>query len=143
MGLRLKRLVAVIQKEMVQRLRDWPTLVLILAVPVIELFLFAYVGEMMLEDIPTAVADMSKDGRSRALIDALQASGSFDVQIYVENQEEAVHAIDEGWVGAAVVIPPGFGPRGKSTFIPSIPTETRGRPIRYKPFATVVSIMPS
>jgi ABC-2 type transport system permease protein len=105
----LRRLLSVIRKEMVQRLRDWPTLVLILAVPVIELFLFAYVGDMILKDIPTAVADMSKDARSRALIDALQASGSFDVQTYVASQEEAVRAIDEGLAGAAVVIPPGLG----------------------------------
>ena len=39
---RLGRLGALIQKEMIQTLRDRTTLVIIMSIPLIELFLFAY-----------------------------------------------------------------------------------------------------
>ena len=106
-----------IQKETIQMLRDKPTLVMILALPVLELFLFAYVGNINMEDIPTAVADMSLDARSRAFIDALQVSGSFDVQLYLETEEQVIQAIEKGTVGVGIVIPPDFATqmdRGKA-----------------------------
>ena len=104
----LRRLAAVIHKETIQTLRDWPTLIMILSIPIIELFLFAYVGDMTLEDIPTAVVDMSKDARSRALIDAMQVAGTFQVQMYLDSEADALQAIDEGRVGAGLIIPPDF-----------------------------------
>ena len=105
---RLKRLMAVIQKETIQMLRDVPTLVMILTMPVIELFLFAYVGNMTLDHLPTVVADMSMDVRSRAFVDALEVSGFFDIDLYVETEADVIRAIDEGEVGIGVVIPPNF-----------------------------------
>jgi len=105
---RLKRLTAVIQKETIQTLRDVPTLVMILTMPVIELFLFAYVGNMTLDHLPTVVADMSMDVRSRAFVDALEVSGFFDIDLYAENEEGVIRAIDDGEVGIGIVIPPNF-----------------------------------
>ena len=105
---RLKRLTAVIQKETIQTLRDVPTLVMILTMPVIELFLFAYVGNMTLDHLPTVVADMSMDVRSRAFVDALEVSGFFDIDLYAENEAGVIRAIDEGEVGIGIVIPPNF-----------------------------------
>ncbi len=106
---RVKRLLAMIRKETVQTLRDWPTLLMIITLPIIELFLFAYVGDMTLQNIPTAVADLSKDARSRDFIQALQTSGSFAVQMYLSGEQEIIHAIEKGQIGAGVVIPPDFG----------------------------------
>lgn len=105
---RLKRLVAVIQKETTQTLRDVPTLLMILTMPVIELFLFAYVGNLTLDHLPTVVANMSVDARSRAFVDALEVSGFFDVELYVENEADVIRAIDEGKAGVGVIIPPNF-----------------------------------
>jgi ABC-2 type transport system permease protein len=105
---RLKRLAAMIQKETIQTLRDWPTLLMILTMPVIELFLFAYVGNMTLDHLPTVVADMSKDAHSRAFVDALEVSEFFDVELYREDEAQVIQAIDEGRAAAGVVIPPDF-----------------------------------
>ncbi|MCP4540343.1 MAG: ABC transporter permease [Chloroflexi bacterium] len=108
---RIKRLTAMIQKETIQMIRDWPTLLMILTMPVIELFLFAYVGNMTLNHLPTVVADMSKDSRSRAFIDALEVSESFDIVLRRESEAEVIRALDEGLVGVGVVIPPDFATR--------------------------------
>jgi ABC-2 type transport system permease protein len=106
MGKRSKRLWAVIRKETIQLLRDWRTLTLILSLPVVELFLFAYAVGLTVDHLPTGVADMSMDARSRAFIDALAVSGFFDMDLYLETEAQVLQAIDEGVVKAGVVIPP-------------------------------------
>jgi ABC-2 type transport system permease protein len=108
MGIRLKRLAALIRKEMVQLVRDRTTLGIMLAIPFIELFLFAYAVDMTVDHIPTAVADLSQDVRSRQLIKALELSGYFDVELILENEAQVIDAIDRGRVRAGLVIPPGL-----------------------------------
>ena len=104
----LKRIGALIQKETIQILRDWRTLVMILALPLVEMFLFAYAVTLTVDHIPTAVADTSRDARSRAFVEALEISGYFDMEMRVEGKEQVLQAIGEGRVKAGVVIPPDF-----------------------------------
>jgi len=104
----LKRTLAFMQKEIIQVSRDWRTLVLILAMPIVLIFFFAYAVNLLVDHMPTAVADMSKDTQSRAFIEALEISGYFDVTMYVEDEEAVVRAIDAEQVKAGLVIPPDF-----------------------------------
>jgi ABC-2 type transport system permease protein len=104
----LKRTSALIQKEIVQLLRDWRTLTMILAMPVVMMFFFAYAVNLLIDHMPTAVADMSKDAQSRAFIEALEISGYFDVKMYVADEDAVVRAIDAAQAKAGVVIPPDF-----------------------------------
>ncbi len=104
----LKRIGALIQKETIQILRDWRTLAMILALPLIEMFLFAYAVTLTVDHIPTAVADMSRDAQSRAFVEALEISGYFDMEMHVEGKEQVLQAIGAGRVKAGVVIPPDF-----------------------------------
>ncbi|MBN1954366.1 MAG: ABC transporter permease [Anaerolineae bacterium] len=108
MSIRLKRIGAIMRKEIIQTVRDWPTLLLVLLLPVILLTLFAFLGNMMLEHMPTAVADLSQDRRSVSLIDALEVSGFFDIALYLESEEAVIQAIDGGEAMVGVVIPPDF-----------------------------------
>ncbi len=104
----LQRIGALIQKETIQILRDWRTLVMILALPLVEMFLFAYAVTLTVDHIPTAVADMSRDARSRAFVEALEISGYFEMEMHVEGKEQVLQAIGAGRVKAGVVIPPDF-----------------------------------
>jgi len=106
--LSIQRVSAIIKKETIQMIRDWPTLLMIILMPVLELFLFAYVGDMTLDHLPTVVADMSRDPSSRAFINALEVSGFFDVTQYVSSEGEVIRAIDEGVANVGLVIPPDF-----------------------------------
>jgi ABC-2 type transport system permease protein len=103
-----RRIWTVVQKEFVQTLRDRRTLTVYVALPVIQLFLFGYAISTSVDHIPTAVADYSLDPASHAYINAMVASGYFDVIFYVQSDEEVVAAIDSGDVSAGIVIPPGF-----------------------------------
>ncbi len=108
---RLQRFAAIVQKETIQVVRDWPTLAMIIIMPVVELFLVSYMGSSLLEHMPTAVADMSRDTRSLAFISALEVSGYFDAVLYVDSEAEVIRAIEEGRVWVGVVIPPDFAGR--------------------------------
>ena len=104
----LQRLRAVLRKELTQLLRDRITLLLIFMMPLLELFFFAYAVNLSVDHIPTAVCDLSLDVRSRDFIDALVASGYFDIAEYAAGEADVIAALDEGRVRAGIVIPPDF-----------------------------------
>ena len=99
---------ALIFKETVQILRDRRTLILFFALPLIELFLFAYAVSLTVTHLPTAVFDQSLDSRSRDFIQALVNSGNFDVTLVLQNEQRVRDAIDAGTVKVGVIIPPDF-----------------------------------
>ena len=107
----LKRTWAIIQKEFIQTWRDRRTLGIQLAIPIIQLFILGYAIRMDVRHIPTVVADQSLDAASRDYVDAMVASGYFDVVAYVSNEAAVVQAIDDGEAQAGIVIPPGFAAR--------------------------------
>ncbi len=105
---RLERLAALIQKESFQLLRDRRTLMLILGLPLIQLFLFAYALRLTVDHLPTALVDQSHDTQSRALIEALENSGYFDMNFVLQDQAQVIQYIDSGQARAGIVIPPDF-----------------------------------
>ena len=104
----LKRLVALIRKETTQLLRDRRGLLLILGLPLFQLFLYAYAANTTVTHIPLAVADQSRDRKSREFIQALVNSQYFNVTLELQSQAEVIDAIDKGEVRAGLVIPPDF-----------------------------------
>jgi ABC-2 type transport system permease protein len=107
----LRRIWAVMQKEFIQTFRAGRTLIILLTMPVLQLFLFGYAINMNVDHIPMVVADQSRDAASQAYVDALVNSGFFDVTGYASDQAGVMQAIDEGRVQAGVVIPPDFAAR--------------------------------
>jgi len=103
-----RRTAALVQKQMIQLLRDRRTLMLIMVMPMLELLLFAYAVDLTVDHIPTAVADLSRDVESQVLIDAMVNSGFFDIAEVVGSEGEILDAIADGAVKAGLLIPPGF-----------------------------------
>ncbi|HOT90553.1 MAG TPA: ABC transporter permease [Anaerolineae bacterium] len=104
----LHRTIAVMRREMIERLRDRRTLALILGIPLIQLLLFGYAVKLTAYNLPTVVADMSLDTRSRSFVNALRTSGYFDIQRYVATEADVLRVLDSGTARAGVVIPPNF-----------------------------------
>jgi ABC-2 type transport system permease protein len=96
------------QKEFIQAFRDRRTLIGLLALPLIELFLYGYAIHMNVEHIPIVVADQSLDAASHAYVDAMTNSGYFDVVGYEMDAEGVMDAIDAGRARGGIVIPPDF-----------------------------------
>jgi ABC-2 type transport system permease protein len=104
----LQRISALFQKEAFQLLRDRRTLMLILGLPLIQLFLFAYALKLTVDHLPTALVDQSHDNQSRALIESLENSGYFDMNFILEDQNQVIRFIDSGQARAGIIIPPDF-----------------------------------
>jgi len=104
----LQRIWAIMQKEFIHILRDPRTLLIMLGLPLMQLVIYGYAINVTVDHIPTIVADQSLDSASHAYVEALVASGFFDVVAYVPSQAEVVRAIDRGEVQVGLVIPPDF-----------------------------------
>jgi ABC-2 type transport system permease protein len=103
-----KRILAIIQKELIQAYRDRVTLVVMLSMPLLQLILFGYAISTNVRHIPMVVVDQSLDQHSNSYIAAMVNSGYFDVIETQPDQAGAIAAMDSGAVKAGLVIPPQF-----------------------------------
>jgi len=105
---RFTRVSALIRKELIQILRDRGTLLMILGLPLLEMFLFAYAVNMTVDHIPTAVADLSMGQSGQTFLQAMEISEFFDLDIHVTSEAAVIEAIEDGEAMAGIVIPPDF-----------------------------------
>jgi ABC-2 type transport system permease protein len=105
------RLLSIIRKEFIQIFRDTRTLVLILVIPIMQLFLLGYSATSDVRNIPLAVLDRSRSVESRALLDAYRAADYFRIAYMVASESEIEDLILSGSARAAVIIPPDYAQR--------------------------------
>jgi ABC-2 type transport system permease protein len=103
-----QRILAIIQKEFQQVMRDRTTLIIMLTMPLLQLILFGYAINTNVRHIPTVVSDQSMDHASQAYLDDMVNSGYFDIVTTAPDQNGAIQAIDAGTARVAIVIPPNF-----------------------------------
>jgi ABC-2 type transport system permease protein len=82
---------------------------MVLVLPVMQLLLFGYAINTVVDHLPTIVFDEAGDADSRALIAAFHNSGYFDVLTYARSRAEITAAIDAGDAKVGLHIPPEFG----------------------------------
>jgi ribosome-dependent ATPase len=114
----LKGFSAIVYKEMVQIRRDPASLVLALAIPLLQLTIFGYAIDTEIRDIPTVVLDLSRTEASRRVMDTLRATDVFATTDYVFEQEALWTAVRRGAAKVAITIPEDFADhlvRGESS----------------------------
>jgi ABC-2 type transport system permease protein len=104
----LRRLWAVMLKELRQMRRDRVTLAMIVAIPVMQLLLFGYAINTNLRDLPAGVADQANTAGSRALVMDLVATTVVRPVLAVQTPQQLMEAIGRGEVGIGIVVPPDF-----------------------------------
>jgi ABC-2 type transport system permease protein len=102
------RLQALIRKEFIQIARDPRTLYIILAIPVIQIFLLGYTATTDVRNVPLAVLDRSRGPAARRLLDAYRAADYFSLAYDVDSEPELRQLIDGGQARAGLIIPPDF-----------------------------------
>ena len=102
------RLFSIIRKEFIQIMRDPRTLVLIIVMPMLQLFLLGYAATTDVKNISLAVWDQSQSAQSRALLDAFRAANYFSIDYAVYSEAEYRSLIEAGNIRAALVIPPDY-----------------------------------
>ncbi|MGE4319146.1 MAG: ABC transporter permease [Deferribacterales bacterium] len=75
-----RRLKAVVIKEFIHIIRDWRSLFLAIAIPVMLILLFGYALNTDLKNIPTGVVDFSNTPQSRELVSIFDGSDYFSVK---------------------------------------------------------------
>ncbi|MFN8402704.1 MAG: ABC transporter permease [Anaerolineales bacterium] len=105
------RLLSIIRKEFIQIFRDPRTLVMIVVIPIMQLFLLGYSATNDVRNVPLAVLDRSQSVESRALLDSYRAADYFQVAYAVDSEAEIEDLILAGKARAAVIIPPDYAQR--------------------------------
>ncbi len=104
----MNRILAIIKKEFIQMSRDRLTVVIILAMPMVQLILFGYAIQTEVKHISTVVYDQSLTQESRDLIDTFSASGYFNMNYTATSYDEVTRLIDGGQAKVGIIFPPDF-----------------------------------
>ena len=108
MGISLSRILAVLQKEFTQLLRDRLTYAMMLGIPVIQLLLFGYAINSDPKQLPTAVLVQDQGRFSRSVLGALERSEYFSIDHVARSPAEMDELIESGRVQFAITIPGDF-----------------------------------
>jgi ABC-2 type transport system permease protein len=102
------RLASIIRKEFIQIMRDKRTLVIILIIPIMQLFLLGYSATTDVRNVPLAVFDQCNCAESRSLLDAYRAADYFKMAYAVGSEDELRGLIENGDARAGIIIPQNY-----------------------------------
>ena len=102
-----KRFLAVLRKEWIQVRRDPFTLRMIIALPVMQLFLFGYAINADPKHLPTGLLSVDHSRYERTIIAALENTGYYDIRP-LASEAAAERALARGEVLFVINMPPGF-----------------------------------
>lgn len=104
----IQRLTAIARKETLHLLRDWRSLTLALAIPLLLILLYGYALTLDLRNVPTVVWDQSRTPESRELLSLFHSSPYFTVKRYYDNYLTIQQSLDHGEAMVALVVPGNF-----------------------------------
>ena len=102
------RIKALIRKEIYHLIRDYRSLYLAFAVPLLLIILFGYALSLDVDNVETIVVDYDKSELSRDFISKLDASAYFHVSERLSQTKDAIDYLDHDRTKVAIVIPPNF-----------------------------------
>ena len=102
------RLKAIVRKEFYHLIRDYRSLYLAFAIPLLLIILFGYALSLDVDNVETAIVDYDKTELSRDFIRKLDASAYFHVSGILAGTKEATRSLDHDRVKIAIIIPPDF-----------------------------------
>jgi ABC-2 type transport system permease protein len=102
----LRKIAAITRKEFYHLIRDYRSLYLAFAIPLILILLFGYALSLDVEDVRTVIVDYDGTSQSRDLVRRLDASPYFQVVAHLKSTETAAAWLDHGRTTLVLVIPP-------------------------------------
>lgn len=105
----MRRVLAIARKEFIHIIRDPRLLIVILAMPLLQLFLYSYALSFDVKNLPTATLDFDHTTQSRQYLDALQQSNYFTVNQTLGSYADVDHSFESNTDKVVVVVGAGFG----------------------------------
>ena len=102
------RIKALVRKEIYHLIRDYRSLYLAFAIPLLLIILFGYALSLDVDNVETVVVDYDKSELSRDFIDKLEASAYFHVLERLSQTKDAIDYLDHDRAKVVIVIPPNF-----------------------------------
>jgi ABC-2 type transport system permease protein len=106
--LRFIRLKAIVRKEFYHLIRDYRSLYLAFAIPLLLIILFGYALSLDVDNVETVFVDYDKSELSRDFIRKLDASSYFHVSQSLLQTKDAIDYLDHDRAKVIIVIPPNF-----------------------------------
>ena len=106
-GFSWRRLLALLRKEWIQVRRDAMTLRIIIAIPIMQLFLFGFAINSDPKNLPTGLLSAEHSEYERDIVAALKNSGYYNV-VPLSSEAEADEGLADGRLLFVIEIPPGF-----------------------------------
>lgn len=107
----LRRLGAIVLKELRQLRRDKLTFAMIAGIPLLELVLFGYAINMDVRGIEAAVLDQANTAQSRDAVAEIASSQVIDIQYHLHDPQQIDQLLRQGKISAALVVPRDFEAR--------------------------------
>jgi ABC-2 type transport system permease protein len=103
-----KRIWSLVIKEFIHLIKDWWMPAFMLFGGASELLLVGWATSRPMTNLPLMVLDRDQSPASRAVVVALENTGTFDLQSQAPDLATIHNALERGDITAAVVIPPDF-----------------------------------
>ena len=116
----MQRFWSIVKKEFIHIKRDKASFAIALVMPVMMMLLFGYAVNTELENIKTAVLDMSNTEESRDLTKSFENTKYFTISDKVHSIEEIQEKMDKGQIHAAIVIPSDYSKKLLNKENPSV-----------------------
>lgn len=104
----LRRLWAIMLKELRQLRRDRITLAMIVGIPVMQLLLFGYAINLNLRHLDAGIADQANSAASRALVQDMVATGVITPRTEAYSPGQLMQALRRGEISVGIVVPADF-----------------------------------
>ena len=104
----MKQFFAFVRKEFYHIFRDRRTMIILLAMPVVQIIIFGFALTNEVKNSKIAIWDQSKDAATASLITELEASLYFEVEQSIHTAKEIESIFQKGKVKLAVILPPHF-----------------------------------
>ena len=97
---------AVARKEFYHIVRDYRSLYMAFALPLLLILLFGYALSLDVDNVKVVIVDQDRTELSRDFAGSLDASAYFDLVTYLPDERAAVAWLDSGKATIALIIPP-------------------------------------